>query len=447
MSSSPVFHHSLNVDLSKCKGCTHCMKVCPTHAIRIVDGKAHVNSQRCIDCGQCMDVCPHKAIVIEQENFNQIFSYTHRVGIIPTTLIGQFEEDISEQSVIDALYDIGFTDVYYGEFGVDILSSLGNNMSVYADEKPVISSYCPAIVRLMQLNYPSLLSHVNLLRTPAQITALYARLALERKGIKSEDIGIFYVSGCAAKVAQILTSLSDTSGLFQGSLNLDFLCNTLHDVVTRESVQQKERLSHHPIPMATERAFLWSLIKGESEDMSSRTLAIDEIHNVIEFLELVEDERHTEIDFLELRSCATGCTGGVLAPRNRFLATERIKFQASKHPSKLPQEMEKEIKALSSFLIRDLKVDRLEAKHSMQLDVDISKALEKLEKAHRIEKALPGIDCGLCGYPSCKILSEEIAMGNASIRSCAVLKLKQPQNLSRLEKIWGKAITQGDVKE
>jgi Na+-translocating ferredoxin:NAD+ oxidoreductase RNF subunit RnfB len=83
----------------------------------------------------------------------------------------------------------------------------------------------------------------------------------------------------------------------------------------------------------------------------------------------------------------------------------------------------------------------------MQLDVDISKALEKLEKAHRIEKALPGIDCGLCGYPSCKILSEEIAMGNASIRSCAVLKLKQPQNLSRLEKIWGKAITQGDVKE
>ncbi len=98
-------------------------------------------------------------------------------------------------------------------------------------------------------------------------------------------------------------------------------------------------------------------------------------------------------------------------------------------------------------MIRDLKVDRLEAKHSMQLDVDISKALEKLEKAHRIEKALPGIDCGLCGYPSCKILSEEIAMGNASIRSCAVLKLKQPQNLSRLEKIWGKAITQGDVKE
>lgn len=447
MATSSVFHHSLNVDISKCKGCTHCMKVCPTHAIRIINGKAHVDSEKCIDCGQCMDVCPHKAIGIEQENFNQIFSYTHRIAIIPTTLIGQFDEEVSEQSIINAMYTLGFTEVYYGEFGVDILSALGNNMSVYADKKPVISSYCPTVVRLIQLTYPSLLAHVNLLRTPAQITALYARLLLEQEGVKSEDIGIFYVSGCAAKVAQILTPQSDTSGLIQGGLNLDYLCNTLYDLVSKESIQDKERLTHHPIPMATERAFLWSLIKGESEGMSSRTLAIDEIHNVIEFLELVEDERHVEIDFLELRSCATGCTGGVLTPRNRFLATERIKFQASKHPSKLPHEIEKKISSLSKYLIRDLKVDRLEAKNSMQLDVDISKALEKLEKAHRIENVLPGIDCGLCGYPSCKILSEEIAMGNASIRSCVVLKLRQPHTFSRLEKIWGETIAKGNSKE
>ncbi len=447
MAISPEFHHSLTVDRILCKGCTHCMKVCPTHAIRIVNGKAEVNSQRCIDCGQCMEACPHKAIKIEQENFNQIFNYKYRIVIIPTTLIGQFDEDISEQSIINALYTIGFTDVYYGEFGVDILSALGNNMSAYADNKPVISSYCPAIVRLIQLSYPSLLPNVNLLRTPAQITALYARLVLENKGIPSDDIGIFYVSGCAAKVAQILTPLSDTSGLIQGGLNLDYICNTLHDIVTKESIQDKERIIYKPIPPVTKEAFLWSLIKGESDGIAQRTLAIDEIHNVIEFLELVEDERHSNIDFLELRSCATGCTGGILAPKNRFLATERIKYQALKHPNSLPEEIEIEIKNLSSHLIHDLKVDRIEAKYSMQLDIDIGKALSKLEKARSIENVLPGIDCGLCGYPSCKILSEEIAMGNASIRSCGVLKLRQPQNLSRLEKIWGEVISKGNIKD
>ncbi|NCB01025.1 MAG: 4Fe-4S dicluster domain-containing protein [Spirochaetia bacterium] len=447
MPISKAFHHSLTVNTHMCKGCTHCMKVCPTHAIRIVNGKALVDPKRCIDCGQCLDVCPHKAIGIEQEDFNQIFSYTHRVVIIPTTLIGQFDDDVSEQSIIEALYTIGFTEVYYGEFGVDILSALGNNKSAYADKKPIISSYCPAIVRLIQLSYPSLLPHVNLLRTPAQITALYARLVLEQKGIKSEDIGIFYVSGCAAKVAQILTPLSDTSGLIQGGLNMDVICNTLQDVLTKESVQNKERIVYNPIPLVTQGAFLWSLIKGESEGMTARTLAVDEIHNVIEFLELVEDDRHTEIDFLELRSCATGCTGGVLTPRNRFLASERIKHQALTHPTSLPSDVVKEIASLAPYLIRDLKVDRLEAKHSMKLDVDISKALSKLEKAHAIEKVLPGIDCGLCGYPSCKILSEEIAMGNASIRSCAVLKLRQPQTLSRIEKIWGEAIANGNSKD
>ncbi len=436
------FHHTLMVRMDLCRGCTHCMKRCPTEAIRITGGKAKVDPERCVDCGQCMDACPHNAIVIEQNDFNQIYQYRHRVAIIPSLMIGQFEDSVSEADMIEALHNVGFTDVYYAEFGVDILQTLGNRISVYADNHPVVSSYCPAVVRLIQLRYPSLLPNVNLMRTPAQIAALFARVKLQNEGVDSSDIGIFYITPCAAKYAQIKTPGSATEGLIQGGLNLDSVYNIMQTYLAQRPQRSRIAPEVWERPTITKSAFLWSLIKGESASMQGRTLSIDEIHNVIEFLELVEDERQDNIDFLELRACDTGCTGGILTPRNRFLATERIKHHAQTLSEELTEAERATILSVADQLIHNLKVDRIVAKTSLQLDTDVSLAIQKLEKVRRITEVLPGIDCGLCGSPSCKALAEDIARGNASIRRCLVLKMKDPQGLNNLAKIWGEAVPQ-----
>lgn len=435
------FHHTLMVREDICRGCTHCMKRCPTEAIRITGGKAKVNPERCVDCGQCMDACPHDAIVIEQSDLQQIFNYRHRVAIIPTLMLGQFKETVTESDMVDALHSIGFTDVQYAEFGVDILRALGNRISVYADSHPVVSSYCPAVVRLIQLRYPALLTHVNLMRTPAQITALYARALLESQGAAASDVGIFYITPCAAKYAQIKTPGSATEGLFQGGLNLDSVYNLMQGYLSRTSDRLRNTPKPWPRPAITSGAFLWSLTKGESASMQGRTLSIDEIHNVMEFLELVEDERHENIDFLELRACDTGCTGGILTPGNRFLSTERIKHHASTLAQELDRSEKERITSMAPKMIHNLKVDRIDAKYSLQLDTDVSEAIKKLEKIRRITAALPGIDCGLCGSPTCKSLAEDIARGNASIRRCLVLKMKNPNGLNHLAKIWGEQKT------
>ena len=432
-----LFYHTLKVVEQKCQGCTHCMKRCPTEAIRITGGKAHVDSERCVDCGQCMDVCPYNAIVIEQDDLQQIFNYKARIALIPSLLIGQFEDNVCEEDIIRALHNIGFTDIYYSEFGVDILTALGSRLSVYADELPVVSSYCPAIVRLIQLRYPNLLPNVNLMRTPAQITALYAKVIAQQSGLKASEIGIFYITPCAAKYAQIKTPGSQTSGLIQGGLNLDHIFNLIQkDLAKKSKVQEKVY-----VPQVTAGSFLWSLTKGESAMMQGRTLSVDELHNVIEFLELVEDERHENIDFLELRACATGCTGGILTPRNRFLATERMKHHAAKLPKTLDEKTKAEIVNLEEKLIRNLKNERIIAKNSLQLAEDVSGALHKMEKVKRILEVLPGIDCGLCVCPTCRTLAEDIARGNASISRCIVLKVKDPAGLNHLAKVWGEALS------
>ena len=82
------FFHALTLDDELCIGCSHCMRTCPTEAIRIVKGKAILNPDRCIDCGNCFKVCPTKAIFIKQDDFDSIFNYACRVALVPAVFMG-----------------------------------------------------------------------------------------------------------------------------------------------------------------------------------------------------------------------------------------------------------------------------------------------------------------------------------------------------------------------
>nr|MDA3835865.1 4Fe-4S binding protein [Spirochaetales bacterium] len=337
---SKTFHHALAVREELCRGCTRCMKNCPTEAIRLIRGKAHVNANRCIDCGQCMDACPYSAIVVEQDDFEKIFNFSHRVAVLPSVFIGQFPDDIPESYIFQALLEIGFTEIYEAEFGVDILNSIGNRFSTYADDKPIISSYCPAVVRLIQIRYPTLVKHINLLKPPVEITALYAKKKLLDQNIPEKDIGMFYVTPCAAKIAAIKTpDTTRTGNLFDGVINMDYLYNLVQHTITKQKKKFSQASESIPLPPLSRQAGLWSLTSGESSTVPGRTLAIDEIHNVIEFLEILEDEEISTIDFLELRACAEGCAGGILTPGNRFLTKERLHHR-SHNMKQISQEQE-----------------------------------------------------------------------------------------------------------
>ena len=77
-----AFFHSVRLDEEKCEGCTNCIKRCPTEAIRVRNGKAHIISERCIDCGECIRICPHHAKYAECDSFNKIlFEFPHQCSL------------------------------------------------------------------------------------------------------------------------------------------------------------------------------------------------------------------------------------------------------------------------------------------------------------------------------------------------------------------------------
>lgn len=439
----PIFHHALKVDTNQCIGCSHCMRACPTEAIRVWGGKAVINDNRCIDCGECYRVCPVQAIYIEQDDFEEIFKYKHRVVLFPSVLIGQFSDDIPTGTIYGALKDLGFTDVFEVEHGVEILH--GANQA-YVDKnkenKPLISAFCPSIVRLIQVKYPALVDNIVLLNSPSDISAKYYKQKLIENGAEENEIGIFYITPCASKITAIKSPVGEDNSEITGVINIDFIYNKIRNVLKSKTTEYKQSVHHELSP----KGVLWSLTNGEAANVKGRTLSIDGIQNAIEFLEKVENEEITNVDFIEIRSCDEGCAGGILNHGNRFLTAERLinrAYKIASHPEL--DKTEKDIFKYESYLLDHIGLKKISPRSMYSLDTDISEAIEKMKKSNKLLSYLPGFDCGACGAPSCKALAEDIAQEDATLSHCVFMqrvmekhhKLSPQNAIKIIEKVWG----------
>lgn len=436
------FHHALKILEDVCYGCTHCIKVCPTDALRVKNGKARLIDDRCIDCGECMKACPVKAIIIEQDDFNDIFRYKARVAIVPSVLIGQFPRHHSARKIYSGIMEQGFTHVYEAEHGSFILADQINKyVSEYPEIRPVISSFCPAIVRLIQVRFPSLTDNIMLLKAPLDLAAISFKKELMDRGYKEQEIGIFYITPCAAKIAAIKSPVGELYSPITGVINVDLLFNKVYSGFKKEErssciVPEKEQL--RPEQMG------WSLTGGESKHIKGRCLAIDGITNAIEFLEQIENGTATNFDFIEVRSCDESCAGGILATTNRFLTTERLRERATKYILDKSQGRiidNQTIDKHKAYVEQQVSIFAIEPRSMLKLDENMEKAMRKMEKINKIIKFLPGIDCGGCGTPSCRTLAEDIVQGRAKTSDCVFLQntlSSAPGKPEKAEKIWGK---------
>jgi iron only hydrogenase large subunit-like protein len=420
-------YHAIRVDEKKCFGCTHCMKACPTEAIRVKNGIAVINSNRCVDCGNCLRVCPAKAFYVEDDDLETITNYKYRVILFPSVMIGQFPEKYSEGQIYEALLKLGFTHIFEVEQPIGVLISALNKEMKKLEIKPLISSFCPAIVRLIQCKYPSLAQNIVPLKAPHDLVALFARKQLQGTGVNVNDIGIFYVSPCSAKFATVRQRSGENSEV-NGILNMKDLYNQIMRVISpKETTDTSEYRKY-----LTDEGILWSLPRGEARLFKKKTMAIDGIHNVVKFLERLENDEVPELDFLELKSCNMGCAGGILLKGNRFLTVERLQKRAMAYPkaSKL------DLSGIDTVGLQNaMKAAPIKTANAFLLDNDRKKALEKMGKADRILCQLPGIDCGGCGAPNCHALAEDMVQGKARMTDCVFLQKRyMRENKITLEK-------------
>ena len=315
-------HSSVKLDTDKCKGCVACMKRCPTEAIRVRDGKAHVLYDKCIACGECVRVCPNRAKRAVYDSFDIIDSFKYKIALPAPSLYGQFNNLDDINIVLTGLKKIGFDDVVEVSGGAEIISEKTRKLCASGELKaPIISSACPTIVELVAMRFQSLKEHLIPVLAPIDVAAKIAKeKAAEKTGLDKKEIGVFFISPCPAKVFAVRNKLGVKERIIDGVLAISDIYKRL--LPEMKNIEEIEELS-----TSGRVGISWATIGGESAgSLHEKYLAADGIENCISVLKELEDGKMSEIDFVELNACPGGCVGGVLNIENPFVAKARMQF-------------------------------------------------------------------------------------------------------------------------
>lgn len=413
------YRHSVELDVEKCTGCTTCIRHCPTEAIRIKDGHAHINTDRCIDCGECIRVCQHKAKKAMCSKFEHYLHYKWKIALPAPALFGQFDglEDVN--FVIQGLHDIGFDDVYEVAKAAELVSAYTRlYLKMEGIKKPVISSACPVISRLIALRFPYLKDNVMPLLPPMEVAAILARAKAKREHpeLKDEDIGIFFISPCAAKVSYIRNGYGDYKSNINVVVSLSEIYFLLVGAMKKDKAPEAE----------TEAGVIgigWATSGGEASALfNDKYLAADGIENCIKVLDQIENGNIPQLEFVELNACIGGCVGGVMTIENPFIAKTRLQTVRRYLPVS-----RNHLSADEQFVPEEYFLNTFPSYTPInRLSNNMGESMRMMSQIQRIRQTLPGIDCGACGSPTCRAFAEDLVRGKIDPNSkCVVLENQQ----------------------
>ena len=406
---------SVRLEGDKCRGCTNCLKRCPTEAIRVRGGRAHIIDERCIDCGECIRVCGYHAKVAVTDPLSAISKFKYKIALPAPSLYGQFASLKSISQVLNGLKQMGFDDVFEVARGADVVSRAIRERLKNPDiPRPVISSACPAIVRLIQVRFPDLIDHIVDIRQPMEVAAMIARREFVRKnGVNPKDVGCFFITPCPAKVTAIRNPIGHDESAVDGAISVLEIYGLL-----------SSQIRNAPIDLTLEQAsdlgVGWARSGGESYAVNpENSMAVDGIENCIRVLEEIEDNRLKGLEFFEGAACTGGCVGGPLNFENNYVARAGIVRLSSRDPN---ADLNVDSGMMTKYDLYDDK--RIMPNSAMKLDDDLMEAARKMERIEKIYKELPGFDCGSCGSPTCRTFAEDIVQGDATKMDC-IHKMKE----------------------
>ena len=414
-----VYEHSVYLDSPKCNGCTTCLKHCPTEAIRIRDGHAVINQERCIDCGECIRVCPNNAKKAKCNRLSEMDKFKWKIALPAPTLYGQFDNLDDVDYVLDGLLKIGFDDVFEVSAAAELVSAYTRTyLKNELVKKPVISSACPAVLRLIGLRFPSLKENIIHMLPPMEVAALLARQRAKENNpeLKDSDIGVCFISPCPAKASYVKNGFADYKSRVD-------LVVSVSDIYFQLISEMKFGSKVESISNSGKIGIGWASSGGEATAIFNDSyLAADGIDNVIRVLDQVENGNIPPLEFIELNACTGGCVGGVLTIQNPFIAKARLQSLRRYLPvSQNYITKEEETQLPSELLFENLP----EYKPISRLSDSLAESMRMMFDIQKLKSELPCIDCGSCGAPNCRAFAEDVVKNQAKLEDCLIKDHKQ----------------------
>ncbi len=415
------YYHAHQINRDRCRGHMRCMHHCPTQAIRVRGGKAVISEELCVDCGSCISVCPSGAIEPITDPIGQVSSFPYRVVVPSPVLYSQFDPSIHPYIVHLAFKQLGFDEVVdVTTSAAELAVALDMFMKAYEGRLPLISSYCPCILRLIQVKYPDLVELVVPLDVPREVTAREIRRSFPgRLGLKPEDIGVLYIATCPAKIVSTKQPAEKTRSWFDGVVSI----RDVYSALLPHIIAIKQQFHEAQVP--EDFVFDTGWVRMGSIARAARTekwLAVAGLDHVVRILDDIENSRLRNVSFVEALAHMLGCVSGPFNVENPYVArTNSIKQR---------QLYEKGIRVDEKEIARKLEEgyfffeNPLLPRLTTYFDTDLETSIKRMKERDRVYQNLPQIDCGCCGAPTCMAFAEDHVRGEAKLTDCTLLGQK-----------------------
>lgn len=413
-----------------CTGCAECVKACPTRALRIREKRHVCMVDRCIGCGECIRCCPTGAVrsnVEQQEAFDRD---KNLVALVSPVLYAQFP-GIMPDDVLSALKRIGFHSTidlsYYIEMvQMAVETYIERHRNLQKARRPLISSVCPVVIRLIAFRFPNLLPHVIPIKRPVVLAAS------EIKGEGGIDLKtggkqtfLYHITPCPSKIISTGGESLPEKPYIERALGI----NAVYPRLQREIEKMMQEDSTSLAPQASGatpsgRSLVWGVSGGEISGMNlERSLAVSGIKDTIHYLEKMEIGLFRDMEYIEFRTCPEGCIGGPLTALDKYIAksavhqmTRRYGFGRRLPRSKVLRRYEKGWFFSDDAILRQKTTYATERK---------TLSLASMQEIDRILQTIQGRNCAGCGAPNCRTFAEDVVIGKASLEDCLLIRARK----------------------
>lgn len=391
-----IMSDCLTLKKSNCKNCYKCIRHCPVKAIRFSGNQAHIIGNECILCGQCFVVCPQNAkqIVDETEKVKVLLNGTDPVFVsLAPSFIANYD-GVGIESMRKALKQLGFYDVEETAVGATIVKNEYDRMLEHEDRDVVISSCCHTINLLIQKHFPEALDYLADVVSPMQAHCK----DIKRRFPNAKTV---FIGPCVAK--------KDEAEYYDGVVDAVLTFEELTEWLDRENIVLEKNVDTEEYSKARFFPTTGGILKTMAKDRKDYDyLAIDGVENCISAIkDILSGKVHK--CFIEMSACIGSCVGGPVMEKFHRSSIVKDYIAVSKYAG------DKDF-VVSQPAARDMKKNFsvIEQRLQKPSEEEIKNILYQMGKT----KPSQELNCGSCGYNTCREKAIAIYQGKAEISMC-----------------------------
>ena len=386
----------LTLKKSNCKNCYKCIRHCPVKAIRFSGNQAHIIGNECILCGQCFVVCPQNAkeIVDETEKVKVLLQSGDPVIVsLAPSFIANYD-GAGINSMRKALKKLGFYDVEETAIGATIVKTEYERMIDEEERDIIISSCCHSINLLIQKHYPSALPYLADVISPMQAHC---------NDIKQryQNAKTVFIGPCVAK--------KDEAEHYEGIVDAVLTFEELTEWLKAENIEIEQETDNDICSRARFFPTTGGVLKTMTHENPGYTyLALDGVENCIAALKDIESGKIHNC-FIEMSACVGSCMGGPVMEKYHHTETVKDYITIAKYAGAKDFEVSqpKAIELKKHF-------EFIEQRSPVPSEQEINSALRQMGKF----KPSQELNCGSCGYNTCREKAIAIIQGKAESSMC-----------------------------